>query len=86
MCPRRHHRLGGSRRPGGEGPAKRGGPVGQDGQNGGDDPEREERRRVRRRRGLRLKAALLGRSRGGQTSKVHLAADPAGLQNSGFGL
>ncbi len=36
---------------------------------------REERRRVRRRRKLRLKAALLGRSRGGQTSKVHLAAD-----------
>jgi transposase len=29
----------------------------------------------RRRRKLRLKAALLGRSRGGQTSKVHLAAD-----------
>lgn len=38
-------------------------------------PEREERRRVRRRQKLRLKAALLGRSRGGQTSKVHLAAD-----------
>ncbi len=36
---------------------------------------REERRRIRRRRKLRLKAALLGRSRGGQTSKVHLAAD-----------
>lgn len=35
----------------------------------------EERRRIRRRRKLRLKAALLGRSRGGQTSKVHLAAD-----------
>ncbi len=33
------------------------------------------RRRVRRRQKLRLKAALLGRSRGGQTSKVHLAAD-----------
>ncbi|MEY9956803.1 transposase [Streptacidiphilus sp. MAP5-52] len=33
------------------------------------------RRRVRRRRKLRLKAALLGRSRGGQTSKVHLASD-----------
>jgi transposase len=30
---------------------------------------------VRRRRKLRLKAALLGRSRGGQTSKVHLAVD-----------
>ncbi len=40
-----------------------------------DDPEREERRRIRRRRKLRLKAARLGRSRGGQTSKVHLAAD-----------
>ncbi|SOE33865.1 Transposase DDE domain-containing protein [Streptomyces sp. OK228] len=34
-----------------------------------------ERRRVRRRRKVRPKAALLGRSRGGQTSKVHLAAD-----------
>lgn len=30
---------------------------------------------MRRRRKLRLKAALLGRSRGGQTSKVHLAVD-----------
>ncbi|GHF28385.1 hypothetical protein GCM10017776_53750 [Streptomyces griseoluteus] len=39
------------------------------------DPAREERRRVRRRRKLRLKAALLGRSRGGRTSRVHLAAD-----------
>jgi transposase len=36
---------------------------------------REKRRCVRRRRKLRLKAALLGRSRGGQTSKIHLAAD-----------
>ncbi|MFD5429836.1 IS5 family transposase, partial [Streptomyces sp. NPDC127084] len=33
------------------------------------------RRRVRRRRKLRLKAALLGRSRGGQTSKVHTASE-----------
>lgn len=40
------------------------------------DPEREQRRRVRRRRRARLKAALLGRSRGGLTSKVHLASDP----------
>ena len=39
------------------------------------DPALEERRRIRRRRKLRLKAALLGRSSGGQTSKVHLAAD-----------
>ncbi|MFB7368900.1 IS5 family transposase [Streptomyces sp. NPDC056222] len=39
------------------------------------DPALEERRRIRRRRKLRLKAALLGRSKGGQTSKVHLAAD-----------
>ncbi len=39
------------------------------------DPEREERRRIRRRQKPRLKAALLGRSRGGQTSKVHLTAD-----------
>lgn len=30
---------------------------------------------MRHRRKLRLKAALLGRSRGGQTSKVHLAVD-----------
>ncbi len=47
-------------------------PVGRD---AGEDPEREEWRRVRRRRKLRLKAALLGRSRGGQISKVHFAAD-----------
>ncbi|MGW8802075.1 transposase [Streptomyces sp. NPDC055775] len=40
------------------------------------DPDREERRRVRRRRRARLKAALLGRSRGGLTSKVRLASDP----------
>ncbi len=39
------------------------------------DPEQDERRLLRHRRKLRLKAALLGRSRGGQTSKVHLAAD-----------
>jgi transposase len=38
-------------------------------------PGREERRRIRRRRKLRLEAALLGRSRGGQSSKVHLATD-----------
>ncbi|RKE18184.1 DDE family transposase [Streptomyces sp. TLI_171] len=30
---------------------------------------------MRRRRKLRLKAALLGRSRGGQTSKVHIAGE-----------
>lgn len=46
---------------------RRGGPEEQNGQ--------AERRRVRRRRKLRLKQALLGRSRGGLTSKVHLAAD-----------
>jgi hypothetical protein len=40
-----------------------------------DEAMREERRRVRRRRRARLKAAELGRSRGGLTSKVHLAAD-----------
>ncbi|RNL73088.1 hypothetical protein EBF04_23250 [Streptomyces sp. I6] len=39
------------------------------------DPVREERRRIRRRRRLRLKAARLGRSRGGQTSKIHVAGD-----------
>ena len=38
-------------------------------------PGREERRRIRLRRKLRLKEALLGRSRGGLTSKIHLAAD-----------
>jgi transposase len=46
-----------------------------DGQDAGNGPEREERRRIRRRRKLWLQAALLGCSRGGQTSKVHLAAD-----------
>ncbi|MFF2142113.1 IS5 family transposase, partial [Kitasatospora sp. NPDC058190] len=39
------------------------------------DPKREERRRIRRRRKLRLKEALLGRSRGGQTSKIHVAGE-----------
>lgn len=34
-----------------------------------------ERRSIRRRHRLRLKQALLGRSRGGPTSKIHLAAD-----------
>ena len=38
------------------------------------DPVREERRRLRRRRRARLKAADLGRSRGGLTCKVHLSA------------
>lgn len=52
-----------------------GGPEGQDGREAEYDPGRAERRRIRRRHKLRLKAALLGRSRGGQTSKVHLAAD-----------
>ncbi|WP_306191923.1 IS5 family transposase [Streptomyces sp. MK5] len=58
-----------------ENQVKRGGLEEQSGQDSEDDPAREERRRIRRRRKLRLKAALLGRSRGGQTSKVHLAAD-----------
>jgi transposase len=39
------------------------------------DEAREERRRLRRRRKARLRAAKLGRSRGGLTSKVHLSAD-----------
>ncbi|QPK43329.1 transposase [Streptomyces gardneri] len=43
---------------------------------GDPDPDREERRRIRRRHQARLKAARLGRSRGGLTSKVHLASDP----------
>ncbi|PAU47163.1 IS5/IS1182 family transposase [Streptomyces albireticuli] len=54
---------------------KGGGAEEQDGQGDVCDPGRGERRRVRRRRKLRLKAAQLGRSRGGQTSKIHLAAD-----------
>lgn len=56
-------------------PGQGGGLEEQNGQDTGDDRERDERRRVRRRPKLRLKAALLGRSRGGQTSEVHLAAD-----------
>lgn len=62
-------------RRGGEGRVKRGSLEERDGQDAEIGPEREERRRIRRRRKLQLKAALLGRSRGGQTSKVHLAAD-----------
>ncbi|BBC34316.1 hypothetical protein SGFS_056100 [Streptomyces graminofaciens] len=54
---------------------KGGGPPEQNGRDGRDGPEREERRRIKRRRKLRLNQALLGRSRGGLTSKVHLAAD-----------
>jgi transposase len=58
------------------GPGKKGGgPQEQNGQGAGNDPGREERRRVRRRRRLRLHEALLGRSRGGLTSKIHLAGD-----------
>lgn len=47
-----------------------GGPDG-----GGEDAERERRRAVRRRHKARLKAAKLGRSRGGLTSKIHLAVE-----------
>ncbi|MYZ37826.1 IS5 family transposase, partial [Streptomyces sp. SID4917] len=54
---------------------KGGGEAEHNGQHAGNGPEREERRRVRRRHRLRLKQALLGRSRGGLTSKIHLAAD-----------
>lgn len=72
----RSHHLGTGRRRGGEGQVKGGGLAEQNRQNIEADPEREERRRVRRRRKLRLKAALLGRSRGGQTSKVHLRRRP----------
>lgn len=43
---------------------------------GDPDPDREERRRIRRRHQARLKAARLGRSRGGLSSKVHLSSDP----------
>ncbi|WP_406841626.1 IS5 family transposase (plasmid) [Streptomyces sp. AHU1] len=54
---------------------KRGASEEQGGQDGESDPVGAERRRVRRRRRARLKAALLGRSRGGLTSKIHLAPD-----------
>ncbi|CAL9556341.1 hypothetical protein SUDANB126_04545 [Streptomyces sp. enrichment culture] len=40
-----------------------------------EDPERDQRRAVRRRRRARLRAAGLGRSRCGLTSKVHLAVE-----------
>jgi hypothetical protein len=40
-----------------------------------DDPGREERRRIRRRRRVRLEAARLGDSRGGLKSKVHLSGE-----------
>ncbi|MFI5972693.1 IS5 family transposase [Streptomyces sp. NPDC051452] len=60
---------------GGEGQVKGGSREEQSGRDAEAEPEWEERRRVRRRRKLRLKAALLGRSRGGQTSKIHVAAD-----------
>jgi transposase len=40
-----------------------------------EEAERAERRRVRRRHKVRLKAAALGRSRGGLTVKTHLATD-----------
>lgn len=40
-----------------------------------EESHRQRRRVLRRRRKARLKAADLGRSRGGLTSKVHLAAD-----------
>lgn len=45
------------------------------GQDGESDPDRAERRLIRLRRQARLKVALLGRSRGELTSKIHLAAD-----------
>ncbi len=45
------------------------------GRSAGSDLVRDGWRRLRGRHRLRLKAALLGRSRGGPTSKVHLAAD-----------
>ena len=39
------------------------------------DPQPERRRVVRRRRKARLKAAKLGRSRGGLTSKIHVSVE-----------
>ncbi|MGC0420141.1 transposase [Embleya sp. AB8] len=52
---------------------KGGGAEGREGNGAGFDPGREERRRVRRRHRVRPRAALLGRSRRGQTSRIHLA-------------
>lgn len=65
----RSHRLGAGRRRGGESQVKGGGLAERNRQNIETDPEREERRRVRRRRKLRLKAALLGRSRAGRPAR-----------------
>lgn len=42
---------------------------------GEQEAERERRRGLRRRHKARLKAAKLGRSRGGLTSKIHLAVE-----------
>lgn len=75
LDPGRHHRAGGGCRRGREGRVIGGACEAQSGQDAEPDPERDERQRIRRRQKLRLKAALPGRSRGGQTSKVHLAAD-----------
>ncbi|MCD9166304.1 transposase, partial [Streptomyces albireticuli] len=58
---------GRSRAGAGGSPAKGGGTEEQNGQ--------DERRRIRLRRGFRLREAPLGRSQGGLTSKIHLAAD-----------
>src|SRR5690606_7980271 len=72
------------RRGDGPGPRAAGGPGGgRRGRKGGEAKGQQpqdgqagaERRRLRRRRRARLKAAALGRSRGGLTSKVHLSAD-----------
>ncbi len=72
---RRPQRIGEGSHRCGEGQVKGSRLEEQRGQDVTADPGREERRRIRRRRRVRLKAALLGRSRGGQTSKVHLDAD-----------
>lgn len=54
---------------------QKGAPARNKGQGSAGDPGCEERRRIRRRRKARLKQALLGRSRGGLTCKVHLPSD-----------
>ena len=55
---------------------KGGAPKEQEPREGESDADgRAERRRTRRRHRARLKAAGLGRSRGGLTSNIHLAAD-----------
>ncbi|WP_433497988.1 hypothetical protein ACQP1K_24230 [Sphaerimonospora sp. CA-214678] len=68
--------IGEGRRRGGRGRTPPGGGPEEDGDDDGDGA-RTARRRLHRRRPAWLKAAALGRSRGGLTGKVHLSADKA---------